>query len=316
MRFKNSIRLLFPNFGTVYKTLLYRVVIFVVGLALTAALILPNLMFIIKSAELSAVFAAFGDLFKALFNGGYAAERAASINAAFKDLFALIGSKMDNIVWSLVWAAVIFLVCNFLNGIANYTLGSMVNDHMTSLSHNGFMSGLVKNLKSACLYQLVYMAITIVYIVAVGAIAYGIAIGLIGVLSVFAPVLAFLVVCALVALEHTLFSVLMPALVTGDMNFKQAFRFIFKQKRREFGRTYANYFAAVYLIVIVNAAAAVFTLLTGLLLTIPMTFLFLVNMQFVNYYMITGKKYYIDYDNIVVPKQLRKEEKILEEMDI
>lgn len=315
MRFKNALRLLFPNFGTVYKSLTYRLIIFVFGLALTAALILPNLMFILESAELAAVFASFSDLFHSLM-GRASAEGAASVSQAMDDLFALIGSHMGNIVWSVVWACVIWLVCSFLNGLANYTLGKLVNNHMASMSHNGFTTTLVGNLKQACLYQLVYMGVTVPFFVLLVAAAYFIGVGLLGVLSVFSFMLAFLVVAALVALEQAFVSMLLPALIAGGMRFREAFRFAFRRGRKEFTRTYLGYFSAVYVIVVVNAAAAVFTLLTGLLFSVPLTYLFLVNLQFVNFYTLSGRKYYIDYDNIVVPKQLRKEEKLLDEIDI
>ena len=51
MRFLNSLRLLFENFKSVYKLLLYKIIITIVGLALCTAFILPELTAIFQSPE-------------------------------------------------------------------------------------------------------------------------------------------------------------------------------------------------------------------------------------------------------------------------
>ncbi|MBS1313895.1 MAG: hypothetical protein HP048_00915, partial [Clostridia bacterium] len=52
------------------------------------------------------------------------------------------------------------------------------------------------------------------------------------------------------------------------------------------------------------------------ILTWPLTFFFLVNMQFVNYYTLEKKKYYVTFDEKVIPKELREDESILKDMDL
>ena len=54
----------------------------------------------------------------------------------------------------------------------------------------------------------------------------------------------------------------------------------------------------VYLIIIFNAMAAAFTFGSALLLTIPTSYLWLICAQYVNYYTMKGKKYFITYDSI------------------
>ena len=53
MRFRNSTRLLIENFKNVYKILLYKLAIAVVAIALSCALLLPNLWDIVHSAEVT-----------------------------------------------------------------------------------------------------------------------------------------------------------------------------------------------------------------------------------------------------------------------
>ena len=51
MRFRNSTRLLTENFRNVYKILLYGLIVAVVAISLSSALILPNLLDILRSDD-------------------------------------------------------------------------------------------------------------------------------------------------------------------------------------------------------------------------------------------------------------------------
>ena len=55
MRFRNSTRLLTENFRNVYKILLYGLIVAVVAISLSSALILPNLLDILRSAEVTKI---------------------------------------------------------------------------------------------------------------------------------------------------------------------------------------------------------------------------------------------------------------------
>ena len=52
-------------------------------------------------------------------------------------------------------------------------------------------------------------------------------------------------------------------------------------------------------IIAVNVLGGLCTAGVALLLTVPASYLFLLCLQFVNYYTVTGKKYFITYDTIV-----------------
>ncbi|HIU59466.1 MAG TPA: hypothetical protein IAC57_05115, partial [Candidatus Scatosoma pullistercoris] len=69
MRFRNSVRLLMENFKNVYKILVYKLVILVVTAALTSALLLPGLMEILESAEMTAFVEDIREFVRALIGG-------------------------------------------------------------------------------------------------------------------------------------------------------------------------------------------------------------------------------------------------------
>jgi hypothetical protein len=54
----------------------------------------------------------------------------------------------------------------------------------------------------------------------------------------------------------------------------------------------------VYLIIIVNVLSAITTFGSALLITIPTSYLLLICIQYVNYYVIKGKKYFVTFEEI------------------
>ena len=58
------------------------------------------------------------------------------------------------------------------------------------------------------------------------------------------------------------------------------------------------YVSLVYIIIIANAMAIAFTFGSALLLTIPASYLVLICAQYVNYFTIKGKKYFVTFGDI------------------
>ena len=90
----------------------------------------------------------------------------------------------------------------------------------------------------------------------------------------------------------------MPAMIAGGKGVGSALKETARCKR-SFGRRFAAYLIAVYLIVVVNVTFALCTLGSGLLISIPLSYFFLLVMQFVNYYTDSGKKYFVSRDKVV-----------------
>ena len=68
--------------------------------------------------------------------------------------------------------------------------------------------------------------------------------------------------------------------------------------RKNFGRRFASYLVLIYLIIIINVLAAVCTLGSMLLITISLSYIMMLSLQFVHYYEDTGKKYFVSYNKI------------------
>ena len=62
---------------------------------------------------------------------------------------------------------------------------------------------------------------------------------------------------------------------------------------------FSTYLVSIYAIIVVNVMFGIATFGSALVLTVPSSFFFLICLQYVNYYTLTGKKYFINYEQIV-----------------
>ena len=109
----------------------------------------------------------------------------------------------------------------------------------------------------------------------------------------------------------------MPNIVADKIPAAKAFRMSVKVPRRDFLRKFNNYVSINIIMLYVNVTAGIFTVLTGLLLTFPLTTLILICFRFVSQYTTTGKKYYLAPEEIIRPARAADddEDDILKKID-
>ena len=174
MIFRNAFNLFIDNFKLNYKYLLYKIIVVLLTVGLSAALIVPNISFIFSSAELSTLVGLFKDFFDAIAKGDteFLAGFSERLTAAVADMGTLLQSKTSNIVFTAVSAVVILLVSKFLGGMGNFTLGSLLDDRLSSYANTSFSGAFIKNLGKSSLWQLFYVPVTFVYDVLVILLCY------------------------------------------------------------------------------------------------------------------------------------------------
>ena len=103
----------------------------------------------------------------------------------------------------------------------------------------------------------------------------------------------------------------------SQLGLKRAILDGFAPKKKYFVKMFSAYFAVTVGLIYLHVSVSFFTLGVGELITIPFASLLLVTMKTVDYFTIHKKKYFVDYDTIVVPKELREnDEKLLSDIDI
>jgi predicted neutral ceramidase superfamily lipid hydrolase len=105
-------------------------------------------------------------------------------------------------------------------------------------------------------------------------------------------------VVVLQAVKLTVTSPWMPAMVEDGKKLGEAIHYTNKREKRQVGKMLSLYVVTVYLIIIINVMSVLFTFASALLITIPMSYFLLICQQYVNYYTMKGKKYFITYEKI------------------
>ena len=293
MRFRHSVRLTIDEFSNVFKLLLFRVITGVVFFSLAYVILRLGLRSIMESAELGELKSLVGDFFTALVHGDYGRLRTLpdDITEALSAFAKLLGAQTGSIVGSIIGVCVMYLLVRYLNGIAMFALGGVVNDRMSLDAKTSFSSSFVKNIGQGSLYQLVYVPITFVYDVLSVLMRWS----LITVLLSLS--LSLTLILCLQALKLTFFSAWMPSMIAEGKTIRQAFLRSVRGKG-DFVRRFAAYLISTYLIFIVNVGCGLLTLGSSLIITVSLSYFFLIVMQFVNYYRDAGKQYFLSHGHI------------------
>lgn len=296
MRFLNSIRLLIENFKYAYRMLLYKCIIILVAAALCCAFVLPEMAKLWHSAQMQDLILN-GKHFLKCFVGLDRSGAEAAKNAILGDggiLWQILSPQKTELIWTALGVVAVYLIKRIADTVCHFTTGSLLNDKMATYADMAFSTNAVSNLGKALLYSIVYVPLVFVYDVAVIALCWGILSSL--------PILFGGVVCVTLimlcqAFKLTFTVYWMPAMTDGK-RLRDALKSQGKDARAQSWKVFGIYFASVYFVFIINVVAFVCTLGSALLITLPASYFFFICEQYVCYYTVQGKRYFISHDRI------------------
>lgn len=300
MRFSNSIRLLMEDFKQAFKLLAYRLIMSVIVIALCSAFVLPELREIVEADVTKEFIHNFKNIFLSLVehdvnSPSHYVELVFGENGNVKQLFNFIVSMKLELILVFFGCVLVYLLKRFVDTLVYFTVGSVINDKMSTYTDTPFFTAFVANLGKASQYALVYVPIGFAFDVGAFVLGY--------VMLRFLPLmpalfLAMTIIVAMQSLKLTITSQWMPAMTADGKRLSHVFGMKDAQEKRQFRKTLCLYIVLVYLIIILNGMALTFTFGSALLITVPSSYLLLICAQHVNYYTIKGKKYFITYESI------------------
>ncbi len=299
MRFRNSIRLLLENFKYVYKMLLYKCIIMLVASALCCAFVLPELIRFWNSEQVVQFLEngkEFLKCFVALDHTGTEAAKQAILGdkGSLSGVLSLLSSMTTELILIVVGVVIVYLLKRFVDTIFHFTTGALLNDKMASYAETPFGTSAVSNLGKASLYALVYVPIVFVYDVIW--VALGVFILMSMPIFLGTPVVVTVAVLAQ-SVKLSLTAYWLPAMTNGA-KLREAMKCQGKEARAQKWRVFAFYLGSTYFVLIINVLALICSLGSALIITLPASYFFLICAQYVCYYTIKGRKYFISYDNI------------------
>lgn len=314
MRVINAVKIAIGNFKLVFKNLLYRTIIFAV-LATAAGFILKISLapFVEKLAP---VMNDLWGVFKTLLQNN-ATQQSSNLSADFRVFMEYLSENVGNIVLTGIICVLILCFYRFLAGVGDGTLLILVDGHMSSLSHRKYLGVMFENLKRIVRYQLLDAVVAILYYAVVFTLEFLLLRYVAGIMP---PLVIFLGVCMLtfaMAFYSTCMSQVMTNVILENMKAKDAFKKGLALGKERFWKMYAAYLSVIILYMYFALSMAVFTFGVGTVLLASFFALLMATIKLVDYYSVNIKKYFIDYDNIIVPKELREnDERLLNKVDI
>ena len=326
MRFRNAFHIAIDNFSSAFKMLLYRIVVAAITFSLVYVILRLALDAIVGSAEAATLRSMIGEFFRALFSGDSETLRTFHENfaQALKDFGSLLVHNGGAIAGAAVGVCLMYLLSRFLNGLCLFALAGAMHDRMRLFARTSFSASYFKHLGAAALYEVIYVPVVFVYDALSALICWFFFFYLPSLLPSWGFFTVLLSLCLTVtlivflqALKMTLISAWLPSVVAGEKRVGQGLKTSLGAKKG-FWRRLASYVAAVYLILAMNVMFGLFTVGSALLLTIPLSFLFLLALQFVHYFEDGGQKYFISVHAIAGKTDggdVASEEEELEELN-
>ena len=313
MRIRNAFKIAVANFALVFKNLLYKAIIFVL-FALVAGLILniglkpvlnslSNVLVEVKTAVVNA------------YNG--VPTPFAPLKASIEELLVYISSYDGSVFFTAVILIVVAYVFGYFSGVGDSVLVLLINGYMTSLSRPSYIGTLMENLKKILVYQLIYALLAlgadIITYIFTALIAY-LTFLISPILSVFFTVLSLVALCSLsrAVLSQVTTTALCEEGKLGALILKG-----FRSEKEYLLKMFTEYLVLTVAILYFTLSVGVFTLGVGVLIVLPFSSVLLASVKEVDYFTINRRKYFVHFDSIFVPKELREnDEKLLNDIEI
>lgn len=299
MIFKNSVKLLTANFSTVWKLILYYIIVIGISIGLLAP------FFSVLGPAFNPML---GDLGKLLINFNVAANFITFITNLNVLLLALINAYLNLFITNL-WVAIyitviITYIMPLLFGLADLAVGQTLFGYMSSLTRYTFTGSYARMLTRSFRFQLMKNLIFLPFNILIFTVfMLTLKLTTIGGLMVyFLPVIVIVPLIILIALKRTIFSGWMPAIVIYNCNMFVA---LGKGIQTAFKRFFVAFSTVLIMLVIVFGFSYIFGTY-ALLVIIPLSIMMFYIFDMVMFYTGQGMRFYVDIDTIVKTKLLEE----------
>ena len=297
MSYKNSMKLLTSSFGLVWKQLFYCLLCTLLSIG-SAYLFLRPVIDCLNNAG-------WIDQFVSIFETVYVnfKEIGDVVTQTFTNFFMIIKTNFSSLWFSFLCMFLIsYMLPQVLINYSQFVLCKIESDQMSSLLKSGYTKTCFENVRLGLLYSLAKFIYTLPFVILELLFVYFyIKTAVTPVLTIILLPLISLVMIVIDSIRLTVFSCFAGVVMeTGKNPFKGLFKSIVTLGK-SFGRVFSNSIAIVLTIIAVNAFVGLFTVLAGLLITVPATMVFVAIFYDVVYFSATNKRYYLTNSLIVNP---------------
>lgn len=311
MVYLNTLKIMFNNFSLAFKSFLYKLIAFLIAVAIIFAFAFRPLIALVNDGFLKVLWASLADF---SFNGFFQAI------VQMQDIFlSFLAEKEAGLVVPLIIAiAVAYILGLTLMKLDKIATQEVLDGKMGSNCKLSFAGMLFARLGFSLKYTfssvLFYLPIDILILFTV---YFELKLfSLTGFWLIIAPFILILSVVILITLRLSLFNSWVPTLVSGGKGVFKSLFMSFEAVFRKFFKTFGNALLIIVTALFLNMLMFSLTAGVGLILTIPATILLVDVFEMVNTCFCTGKRFYNDGVSIVTPKKLETQEDVKNLIDI
>ena len=321
---RNAVKVTLTNKKLCVKVLCFRFITYIIFSVICYFLARATIFPLLQSSELSAVFDTLRGIVDKFFNSNPEVYDSiiSTVNTELRtnvfNFLNLVSGELSGIIWSIIGVILTSLVLTFILGVFDYTVGVLVNEHMSSLQHAGFLSTLFENFVPACKYGIYRLTALLLYNVIAYALVSALSVLLLYLIDFFALPIVLLLIISVIVLRQTFAGQTMPNMVVGKMSVWKAFAENFKNlKQQNVTERFISYLTLGLVMLSITVLGAISTFYVSLIITVPLSAVIYNAVKFVDYYDRNNMRYFITYDEIVTPKELREnDEQLLNKVDI
>jgi len=304
MSIRNSLKILLNNFSVLWKILVYKVLVFLISIALLAGFVLPNVITIFnRIAETGLI-----DNLKKIVDGFFARVDLTQNIEAFKlsleDTSKALTQNAYRLMISYIYIAIILIIGNMLSGMSDLVTSDVINGDMSANAKFGFLSRFIITLGKNIKYQLLRLVTEIPVYIIITFIIWNIFSFLFNYIGVFALFFTFVFLVLLISAAQSFFCCWLPEITVNKTNVGDAIRIGFNKVKPVYRSLLSGFSFINIFLFFMNIMLAFFTCGAGLLISIPMSTLFIAIYRLVVYYDLSSMKYYTDSNTIISPTNL------------
>ena len=320
MKISNGIKIATANKPLCYKMLFSRVLITmiaVVGCFLFANIVVRE---ILSSDEVGALLTYVIAIVKDFILGSSAP--AAEIKAGFEEHLRSISSLLSGMSGEIVGVFFAILgvtqVAKFFTAICDYVIAVNVNEHMSSMRHAEFFTTLAEHIKPALAYALYCVILLFIYNVCILSFSVLLFFILIGKIGMYAVSIIFFLLVFTDALKFTVVGLVPAQMVCEKSRVWAAFKDSFKGLNfKIMVERFLSYFTLRLITIVITVVSGIVTFGVSTIITFPLFAVSYMAVRFVDYYTVKRRKYFITFDDKVIPKELRTDGgQLLNKVDI
>ena len=304
MELKHSLNLLASRYSVVFKVLVYFLIMTAICVAILVSIMTPAmdpLFNSIKDAQI--VDNAVGTVMQMLTQNITYADGVVELSNIYTTLVNIIGNYTHELIIFYVLISVVFFFYRLFISMTSVPISSVINDYMNTSVHKSVVSALAENLWVSIKYAFFATLLNQLINTGLGIMSYQILLSTVGSWGIFSFTFVLILLLLILSLKYALLLGWVPIIVNEKKPVLKAFAESIKRCKNWFRYGFLSSFM-LYLFVIAS------TILLGIATCFVMVPIIAVSeivvlriIELVCYYNVYKKRYYIDRNTIIKPRE-------------